>query len=71
MSLLQRRNHRRAGALGERDQVRDMIAMAVRDEDEVSVNFVDINLRCERVGSNKRIEEEVVPPASTAKQACP
>ena len=53
-----RSNHGRAGAFGDLHNIRDMIAMTVRNEDAIGADLVDIDFFREWVWRNERIEKE-------------
>jgi hypothetical protein len=47
-----------------------VIAVAVRDENELGCDFFRVDLLGEWIWGDEWIERSVFPPASTAKQAC-
>ena len=50
---------RRAGALGDGDGVADVVAVAVRDQDEVGRHLVRLGRR-RRVAGQERVDEQVL-----------
>jgi hypothetical protein len=52
------RDHRRAGAVRDIDHVRDMIAVAVRNENEIRRDFFHVNLFGQRIRGDEWIEEQ-------------
>ncbi len=55
---LERRDHRRAGALRDLDHIRHVIAVPVRNENEISRHLADIDFFRERIRRNEGIEEQ-------------
>ena len=59
------RDDRRAGALGDRDGVAEVVAVAVREEDRVGGDVVGAGGRL-RVAGQERVDEHVLPSCSRA-----
>ena len=61
-----------AGAFRDLDHIGDVIAVTVRDEDEIGRDLARCRfLRASGLGVMKGSKSKVFPPATTAKQACP
>jgi len=62
-------NHRRAGAFGDFHRVTDVVAVPVRNKDEIRRHCFHVNVLGEWIPGDKRVEQSVLPPTATEKQA--
>ena len=51
-------NHERVGASGNFHRIADMVAVPVRNEDEIRRHFFHINVFGERIARNERVEQQ-------------
>jgi hypothetical protein len=51
-------DHRRSSAFANLDGIIDVVEVTVRDQDVIGFDRVDLNVFCERIRCNERIEEK-------------